>query len=337
MNLLNVEVFSTGKWKGYDFNDDILNSIVKNTNELIAKNQRFPIKLGHSEKQIFEQKDGQPSLGWIDNLKKVGSKIVADFKEIPQILFEAIEKGLFKKVSIELNHDKNLGWYSDGLAILGAELPVVKDLKDLQAYFSEEVAKTSSGRICFSEPIFNNEKETLKMSEIEKSEVEKLQKQLLEMKAENAKLEAEKLKFSEEKKQAIFSEQKENLLAKYKKDVDEGKLAPKYLKQIESEVESQRVNFSEEKELTLSAKTFESIIAGYQEAGMLFSEKAKAGSTKEETSEDLETKISNGIAKVMSETGKSYEESSTLFFSANKDLEKKYFSEVNAKIKFNEV
>ncbi|BCV05252.1 MAG: hypothetical protein CM15mV101_410 [uncultured marine virus] len=59
-----------------------------------------PIKLGHNEKQP-ELQDGQPALGYISKIYKVGSKLVADFKELPQKVYDAIKRGNYKEFQVK--------------------------------------------------------------------------------------------------------------------------------------------------------------------------------------------------------------------------------------------
>jgi len=125
--LKEVEIFGVGEWQGqnmrkpFKFTLDILKKIATNSMAIEDKIS-MPIKLGHSKKQIFNQDDGQPALGWLKNIKLKGEKIVADLTNVPQVLFDAIKKGLFKQVSVEIGNTKNIGPHVTGLAILGADL-----------------------------------------------------------------------------------------------------------------------------------------------------------------------------------------------------------------------
>ena len=60
-----------------------------------------PLKLGHNEAQP-EMKDGEPALGYVDKIYKEGSKLLADFKEIPKKVYEAMKRGNYKRVSSEI-------------------------------------------------------------------------------------------------------------------------------------------------------------------------------------------------------------------------------------------
>lgn len=144
--LRNVEVFAPGHWypsngpkKGVKFTSEDIKEILKNTQEFIKKRIiRTALKVGHSTNQILKgQTDGDPSLGYPDNFRLKGGKIIADFFDLPEILRKAIKNKRFKSVSVEIFRNK-IGRYIKNISILGADLPAVKTLKDLEAYLSEK-------------------------------------------------------------------------------------------------------------------------------------------------------------------------------------------------------
>lgn len=129
-----VEIFSLGTHNGMEFKDADLDAIVSSFDAL-NKASRVPLKFGHNDAQPIT--DGQPALGWVEQVRRVGAKILADFTDVPTIVFEAIRKGLYKQVSIELLKDfsregSRYPWVLDAVALLGADIPAVKGLRDLQ-------------------------------------------------------------------------------------------------------------------------------------------------------------------------------------------------------------
>jgi hypothetical protein len=142
-SILPVEIFATGDWAGLTWTEKELDEIVKNFNEL-RDNIKPPVKLGHSSKQILAQEDGQPALGWVSGVKRNGNKLVAEFRDVPVILRELVQKGAYKRVSAEIYPrfertvaSRNLG-KSDvkgcvlsAVAFVGADVPEVKTLEDL--------------------------------------------------------------------------------------------------------------------------------------------------------------------------------------------------------------
>lgn len=118
-----------------------------------------PLKLGHSTSQIVEgQSDGDPALGWVAALSRVGDKLVAYVADMPRIVRDAIKAKRYRRVSAEFLLDwgktaweRNLktgvtGPVLDGVALLGADLPQVANLADLDAYMSQQDRTGDSDR-----------------------------------------------------------------------------------------------------------------------------------------------------------------------------------------------
>lgn len=133
MNLTGAHIFSIGTWNGYDVTNETLDSLVRSFATLNAAG-RVPLKFGHDVTGLAE---GDPAIGWVTRIWREGKKLFADFKDIPPQVYEAIQKGLYKFVSIELL--QNVEWSGtiwpavlDSVALLGAERPAVRDLDDLQ-------------------------------------------------------------------------------------------------------------------------------------------------------------------------------------------------------------
>ena len=139
--LRGVEIFAPGHWfpangpkEGVKLDLNYVKRLAINT---AKKGIKAILKLGHSTSQILKgQTDGDPALGIAENFRMQGDKIIADFIDVPEILFRAIKKKLFKSVSVEIRSDAN-GPFIERIAILGADLPAVESLKDLQAFFSQ--------------------------------------------------------------------------------------------------------------------------------------------------------------------------------------------------------
>ena len=135
-DLRNVEVFSTGVWNGDTYTEADLDSMVSAYYSLGIKP---PLKLGHDEAQKwFGQKDGAPALGWIENLRRFGKKLVADLADVPDALHGMITSKRYRTKSAEVywNYKDSEGriWprVLRAVALLGADLPAVTDLQDLQ-------------------------------------------------------------------------------------------------------------------------------------------------------------------------------------------------------------
>lgn len=140
--LSSVEIFASGEWQPGNqagatlaFSGEDLDDIVAAFTERNSKG-RVPLKLGHNDAQTVT--DGQPALGWVSRVWRDGEKLLADFVDLPSAVYSAISSGLYKFVSVELSPDVNTSgglrrWALDAVALLGADIPAVSTLKDLQA------------------------------------------------------------------------------------------------------------------------------------------------------------------------------------------------------------
>lgn len=159
-NFTNVDLFKVGtwtdskgrkgKWTHKDI-DDIVAGYVATKNDL-----HIPLKLGHDEKQRIVG-DDEPAIGWIENLKRVGDKLVGDFMNVPDKLASLIEKGAYRSRSSELSPEIEIGekkyrWLLTGVALLGGRLPAVSGLDDILAlYSSEGLEHESTSEVVFYE------------------------------------------------------------------------------------------------------------------------------------------------------------------------------------------
>lgn len=135
-DLRGVEIFSSGTWNGDAYSESDLDAMVSAFHSLGV---RPPVKLGHDEAQKwFGQKDGAPALGWVANLRRFGTKLVGDLVDVPDALHEMITSKRYRTKSAEVYWN-----YKDGegriwprvlraVALLGADLPAVSNLQDLQ-------------------------------------------------------------------------------------------------------------------------------------------------------------------------------------------------------------
>lgn len=152
--LKSVPIFSVGKWNNMSFSLDDLNDIANNF-EKLKDIHRIPLKLGHNPEQKVT--DGQPALGWAQNIRVQGTKLVADFVNVPTVLANAIKNKLYRTVSIELlmgvkRGTETLRHVLDAVAILGADQPAVNNLGDLDQFLASRtvVFDDEGRRVVFS-------------------------------------------------------------------------------------------------------------------------------------------------------------------------------------------
>lgn len=141
MNLNDAEIFQTGSWPGsgaagITFTEADLDGIVSSF-EALGLAGCIPIKVGHQGKDIRDD-DTAPALGWVQSVRREGTKLLADIKFTSGKLIEGIRSGAYKFVSAELLHNvkahtRLIPWVLDAVALLGATAPAVGTLRDLQA------------------------------------------------------------------------------------------------------------------------------------------------------------------------------------------------------------
>lgn len=188
MSEIETEVFAVGKWNGYTFTAEDLHSIADSFKALFAVH-KVPLKLGHNKEQAIT--DGQPALGWVDKVWVSGSKLMARFVDVPDVVTKAIKRKLYRKVSIELDMsvkhlEKKYDYVLSGVALLGADIPAVSTLKDLDAFMAS--------RVLDSDRVLNFTAIEYEESEIEENDMSN-EKELAELKAKLAQAESETAEF----------------------------------------------------------------------------------------------------------------------------------------------
>jgi hypothetical protein len=146
-----VPILKVGKWtdmygNNVEFTIDDLDEIAKNTNALLKTNLvEPPLKLGHSENQKLAQEDGYPAIGYVARVYRLGNTLFADFVDIPEKIYNLIKNRAYSKVSAEvytnLKHpdtNENIGKTLRAVALLGADLPAIKGLGDIEKIYNKE-------------------------------------------------------------------------------------------------------------------------------------------------------------------------------------------------------
>src|SRR5262245_23824731 len=91
---------------------------------------------GHEEDEALLKRTDLPAMGRVVNLWRDGTKLVADFDDVPQLVEDLIKQKAYSKVSAEFYDDLLAGGQNYGAALrrvafLGAEIPEVKTLSDI--------------------------------------------------------------------------------------------------------------------------------------------------------------------------------------------------------------
>jgi hypothetical protein len=289
-----VEIFSTGVWSGnrtVTVTENDLHEMVNSFNQLTSKVTGFKpfLKLGHTEMQkFFGGESGAPSLGFVSKVWVEGDKILANFSNVPDTLVDLIREGRYNSVSIEYlprvpfegSTFKNV---LRAVALLGAELPAVKGLKELSASLMSEFAfefEDADPAETFEKELeMPNEEAKFSQSQLDglieaavnkavdtakesfSDEVEALKAEIESLKGDNAKLAEGKATVEASMKEFVTASEQKEIESLVDKAVDAGKIVPaerdKYIALAQVD---QTIKFGEDE--VSARKLIESILEG---------------------------------------------------------------------------
>ena len=224
-----VEIFASGTWNGDKYTEKDLELMVEAYNQTKDKVKPFA-KLGHDDAQFLAQQDGYPAVGWITNIYKKGKKILADFAEVPDKVYQLIKHGAYRRVSSEIFWNMKLGdkvykRVIAAVAFLGGDTPAVTTLDDILNLYG----LTQSDIIKYEG---ENDVHVYSLNYDEINLEEKMEK---ELKQKIEELEQENVTLKE------YKEGKE-------KEVEEALKELKELKEYKQEAELEKKRLTEEKE-----------------------------------------------------------------------------------------
>lgn len=331
-----AEIFSVGIWNGDAYTEGDLNEIVAAFYELQEK-IKPPVKLAHDNKMHLE--DGQPALGWVKHLKKVGDKLIATLSDVPEILYKAIKANRYKRISAEIYWNLKEGGKTfkrvlSAVGLLGTDIPAVSNLADLEAYLSmTPEAGTFEKMASYSFEV--NESGEIKpekdeVNEMEEKEIKKLTDELNEAKTKLEKSEGESKTYKAELE--VLKKEKADSLKKARTDeikefceqmVKDGKMTPAardiLTKDLDTHVYTDEAGFS---------ITFDAFKKCFETHAKVFdiTEKGKDGGDDGDkdyktVSEELAAKTTKYMAD---HKDVNYVEASKAVLDSDKDLAKRY-------------
>ena len=202
LEIKDVEIFATGNHNGDTYTETDLDEIVSNYSKV---GYIPPLKDGHCK-----DKPGMPALGWIQNIRRMGNKLVADFVDLHEKVYEAIKSRRYSTVSSEIfwNLKNNNGTFKRALkavALLGAEIPGVADLKPLrEVVFNMESGEVKAYKVelDMKENNQNNQKE----DDMTPEEIKKMQDDLVAAQALVKEFEAKANEKTDDKSKVLITQ-----------------------------------------------------------------------------------------------------------------------------------
>lgn len=178
-----VEIFAEGTWNGDTYTVKDLDDMVAAFDATKDKIRPY-LKLGHDDGQkMAPQEDGMPAMGWIENVRRVGKKLVADFKNVPKKIYDLIAAGGYRRVSAEIFLNLKVGgktWPKllKAVSLLGGDTPAVQTLDDILSLYASKSEVNAYGIDAETRTYDVEFNKTNK--EDSKVTIEELQKQLAE-------------------------------------------------------------------------------------------------------------------------------------------------------------
>src|ERR1051326_8389901 len=136
-DLPDQEIFATGRWNNDEYSAADLDAMVAAHGKT---GFTPPIKLGHSDSQKLLGEE-MPAVGWVENLRRAGDKLVCDFKKVPGKVADLIRAGAFRTKSAEIywnfkgEKDEKYPRVLKAVSLLGSSIPAVSGLNDIMALY----------------------------------------------------------------------------------------------------------------------------------------------------------------------------------------------------------
>ena len=144
-----IEILKAGTWKSANAGsvtfterdlDDMADAYRRTAQEF-----RTPVKLGHEMRQaVFgdlagQLGDGEPAFGWIENIRRKGDRLLADFTDLPAKLAQMIEAKAWRHRSPEIHFGYEIGGRKyrrvvTAVSLLGAVPPAIEGMADLYSH-----------------------------------------------------------------------------------------------------------------------------------------------------------------------------------------------------------
>jgi hypothetical protein len=144
VSVTGVEIMATGTWNGDEYSEQDLDDLVS---AYAAGNAGIdpPVKLGHPSDQSLLNNSGLPAAGYVAALRREGATLLADLRDVPKRIADLINAKAYSKVSAEIYFNLRHGGQRlprvlKAIALLGADLPAVSSLADIEALYGADLA-----------------------------------------------------------------------------------------------------------------------------------------------------------------------------------------------------
>jgi hypothetical protein len=147
-NINAVEIFSTGRWNSDVYTDADLDAMIEAFDKVGFEP---PVKAGHQDGQekpgTMQRVFGVPALGYVSRVYRVGSKLLADLKDVPRKFADLIKAGSYKRISSEVYWSykdeasgKTYPRVLKAVAFLGADIPALTNLRAIESLYKKTAA-----------------------------------------------------------------------------------------------------------------------------------------------------------------------------------------------------
>lgn len=340
VTIRDVEIFRVGKWNGDTYSEKDLDDMIE---AYTAVGYRPPVKKGH------EAGGAEPAFGWVENLRRQGDKLLADFANVPNELADAIKAKRFGSVSAEIffnltRNGKRFRRALKAVAVLGADVPGVADLKPLyEATFGEISFNKLVNASEYEEPEMSDKPQEPKaedkpevkvepkgddpkvvtLAEHEKSilEINALKEQLKAFKEESdAREEATRQRLIDAKVEKVIPAYRPHVRAFYDLATSDGAKVKKFTVGEGDDA----------KEISAEALADDMITRLSKVTDFLVTEHAMTGATPKTNQKSASDEVHEKVTALMAEDAElTYAQAETKVFAADGALKERYATEMN--------
>lgn len=164
-----VEILHTGKFKGKEYTEKDLDMFIDNFKSKVSE----PVLTIDHDESLTKKVANEfkvVALGYVSDLRRMGNKLIADFKQVPKLIAELIEAGPLKQRSIEFFktfRDAQGKLYNNvltGVTFFGNGIPAVAGMSDLMNFFK---TKIPNGEQSDNVGEYSDEKESINFKSME--------------------------------------------------------------------------------------------------------------------------------------------------------------------------